>query len=205
MDFLKEILGEELFNQVAKVINEYNGDETHKDKQVKLANLGEGKYVSKDKYAALETSLTGKQTELDKANQLIEDLRKGTKDNETLQNQIIDYDNQVKVLQGELAKTKLKAAIKVALLNEQALDIDYLTYKLETDDKKTLELDDNDNIKDWKDIVTGLKTQYPNQFEGKGMGNVVDPKPLPQPDPQPNPMPTSLADALKQNYEHKGE
>lgn len=205
MDFLKEILGVELFNQVVKVINEYNGDETHKDKQVKLANLGEGKYVSKDKYAALETSLTGKQTELDKANQLIEDLRKGTKDNETLQNQIIDYDNQVKVLQDELAKTKLKSAIKVALLNEKALDIDYLTYKLETDDKKTLELDDNDNIKDWKDIVTGLKTQYPNQFEGKGMGNVVDPKPLPQPDPQPNPMPTSLADALKQNYEHKGE
>lgn len=205
MDFLKDILGEGLFNQVVKAINEYNGNEEHKDQQVKLANLGEGKYVSKDKYSALETSLTGKQTELDKANQLIEDLRKGTKDNENLQNQITDYDNQVKVLQGELAKTKLKAAIKVALLNEKALDIDYLTYKLETDEKKTLELDDNDNIKGWKDIATGLKTQYPNQFEGKGSGNIIEPKPLPNSDPEPNHAPTSLADALKQNYETKGE
>lgn len=42
MEFLKEILGEELFNQVASKINEHNGNEANKDKQIKVANLGSG-------------------------------------------------------------------------------------------------------------------------------------------------------------------
>ncbi len=80
MDFLKEVLGEELFKQFTEKVNSYNGNEVNKDKQVKLANLSEGGYVSKDKYSALETSLNGKQTELDTANGLIAELKKGTKD-----------------------------------------------------------------------------------------------------------------------------
>lgn len=65
-----------------------------------------------------------------------------------------------------LDKTK---DFKVALLSEKAVDVDYLSYKLENklkDEKKTLELDENDNIKDWNNIISGLKTQFPTQFEG---------------------------------------
>ena len=36
MDFLKEILGEELYNQVASKINEHNGNEANKDNQIKF-------------------------------------------------------------------------------------------------------------------------------------------------------------------------
>lgn len=205
MDFLKEILGEELFNKVATAINAYNGDEAHKDKQVKIANLGEGGYVSKDKYAALETSLTGKQTELDTANSLIAELKKGTKGNEELQGKISQYDTQVKQLQAELADTKLKAAIKVALLSEKANDIDYLTYKLENklkDEKKNLELDENGNIKGWKEIADGLKTQFPGQFEAQ-QSKKVEPNKLPNQKPNNPAEPGNLADALKARYEQK--
>ena len=45
MEFLKAILGEELFSQFAEKLNAYNGDEANKDKQIKLANLGGGEYV----------------------------------------------------------------------------------------------------------------------------------------------------------------
>lgn len=48
MEFLKAILGEELYNQFISKINEFNGDEANKDKQIKLANLTDGAYVSKD-------------------------------------------------------------------------------------------------------------------------------------------------------------
>lgn len=168
MEFLKTILGEELYKQVETALNTYNGDEANKDKQIKLANLASGEYVGKGKYDALNDLLTGKTQELETANGLITDLKKSTKGNEELQGKITTYEGQVQQLQKQLRETKIKSAIKVALLSEKALDIDYLTFKLESklkDDGKTLELDENDNIKDWKDMLSGLKTQFPTQFE----------------------------------------
>lgn len=44
MTFLKEILGDDLYQQFETAVNAYNGDEANKDKQVKLANLGSGEY-----------------------------------------------------------------------------------------------------------------------------------------------------------------
>lgn len=101
------------------------------------------------------------------ANALIDQLKKGTKSDEELQGKITSYETQVQSLQEQLAETKLKSALKVALLSEKAEDVDYLTFKLESklkDENKKLELDENENIKGWKDIVSGLKTQFPNQF-----------------------------------------
>ena len=206
MEFLKEILGEELYNQFVLKLNAYNGDEANKDKQVKLANLSAGEYVSKGKYDSLSTQLSGKLTELQTANDLIAELKKGTKGDEGLQNKIKDYDAQVVALQQQLADTKLKAAIKVALLSEKAVDIDYLTYKLENklkEDNKSLELDENDNIKDWKDVIEGLKTQFPNQFESAAAKTKVQPNVLPKSDDT-EAQPSSLAEAIQQQYEMKG-
>jgi hypothetical protein len=168
MDFLKVVLGEELFDQVAKAINEYNGNEANKDNQVKIANLSSGEYVGKGKFDSLEESLKGKQAELDSANGLIEQLKKGTKGNEELQGKITQYESTVADLQAQLAETKLKSAIKVALLSEKAVDVDYLTFKLNEKLKEkgeTLELDENDNIKGWDALRDGLRTQFPSMFE----------------------------------------
>ena len=168
MEFLKEVLGEDLFKQFETALNAHNGNEANKDKQIKLANLSSGEYVGKGKYDALQALLDGKTTELDTANGLIAELKKGTKGNEELQSKISGYETQVADLQKQLAETKLKSAIKVALLSENVSDVDYVTYKLECklkDENKTLELDENDNIKGWNDILSGLKTQLPTQFE----------------------------------------
>ena len=173
MEFLKEILGEELFNKFTEKVNEYNGNEANKDKQLKLVNLNTGDYVSKLKFDDISQQLSGKQTELDTANGLIEELKKGTKGNEELQGKITGYETQVADLQAKLQETKIKSAIKVALLSEKAVDVDYLTYKLNEKLKEkgeTLELDENDNIKGWDDKLSGLKTQFPNMFESAGKG-----------------------------------
>lgn len=177
MEFLKAILGEELFKQFADKLNAYNGDEANKDKQIKLANLGGGEYVGKGKYDALQALLDGKTAELDTANGLIADLKKGTKGNEELQGKITSYEGQIQQLQEQLQETKIKSAIKVALLSEKALDVDYLSFKLENkmkEDGKKLELDDSDNIKGWKDLISELKTQFPNQFENEGNRKFLD-------------------------------
>ncbi len=174
MDFLKAILGEELYKQVTEKINAYNGTSENKEKQIKLANLGEGGYVSKDKYAALEATYNSKLGELDQANTLINDLRKTTKGNEDLQAKITNYDSQVQALQSELVNVKKEAAIKVALLEAKALDVDYLTFKL--NEKGNIELDENGKIKGWDDKIAGLKTQFPNQFESSQQKKIEENK-----------------------------
>ena len=190
MDFLKAILGEDLFKQLESKLNEHNGAEANKDNQIKLGNLGGGEYVAKGKHESeierLTALLNGKTTELDTANGLIADLKKNNKGNEDLQNKVSTYETQMADLQKQLNETKLKAALKVALLSEKALDIDYLTFKVNEklqEQGKALELDENDNIKGWDDMLSGLKTQFPAQFEsnsGNGKGMVIEPNKLPQ-------------------------
>ena len=175
MDFLKEILGEELYNQVAEKINAHNGNEANKDKQIKIGNLGTGDYVSKLKYDDLASQLSGKDAELTSANDLIAQLKKATKNVEALQQKIAEYDVQVAQLNEQLQETKLKSAIKVALLSEKAVDVDYLTFKLNEKLKEkgeSLELDENDNIKNWENQLSGLKTQFPSMFESAGTNNL---------------------------------
>ena len=121
MEFLKDVFGEELFNQIAVKLNEHNGNEANKDKQIKLDNINSGRYVSKLKYEDLVTQMAGKESELTAANTLIEQLKKNTKGDEALQGKITAYETQVQGLQEELAKTKVDAAIKVALLSEKAV------------------------------------------------------------------------------------
>lgn len=174
MDFLKAVLSEELFSQVQREINEYNGKEENKDKQIKLGNLGTGEYVGKGKYDALQELINGKDTELKSANDLIAQLKKDTKGNEELQGKIAAYEGQVAELQAELAETKMKSAIKVALLSANATDVDYLTFKLNESLKEkgeTLELDENDNIKGWDSRLETLKTTFPTMFASRDGGN----------------------------------
>lgn len=207
MEFLKEILGEDLFKQFSEKINAWNGNEANKEKLVKLANLSTGEYVSKLKFDDISQQLTGKQTELDTANNLIADLKKASKGDEELQGKITAYEGQVADLQAELAETKLKSAIKVALLSEKAVDVDYLTFKLNEKLKEkgeTLELDENDNIKNWDSQLEGLKTQFPNMFDA-GQKKKVEPNKLPDDDPDKSTEPKSLEEALKLQYEGNGE
>ena len=208
MEFLKEILGEELFNQVAEKINAHNGNEANKDKQVKIGNLGTGEYVGKGKFDALQEVVNGKETELQSANELIAELKKNTKGNEELQGKITGYETQVAELQQQLQENKIKSAIKVALLSEHAVDVDYLTYKLNeklNEKGETLELDENDNIKGWEERLSGLKTQFPTMFEtaGKDGYQVLGDNRLPDGDNDRNTEPQSLAEALKMQYETK--
>lgn len=205
MEFLKEILGEELFNQFMEKVNAHNGNEANKDKQIKLGNLGTGEYVSKAKHDALQALFDGKEAELTTANGLIAELKKGTKGNEELQGKITGYETQVADLQKQLAETKVKSAVKVGLLAEKCNDIDYVTYCMEKKLKeqgKTLELDENENIKGWDDLISGMKTQLPTQFEKAGGGRITEPNPLPGGDGG-KPEPKSLAEAIKASYEAK--
>ena len=199
MEFLKEVLGEELYSQVESKLNEHNGNDANKEKQIKLANLAGGEYVGKGKYDALMEQITGKEAELTSANDLIAQMKKATKGNDELQGKINTYESQVADLQAELQETKLKSAIKVALLSEKAVDVDYLTFKLNEklkEKEETLELDENENIKGWDDKLAGLKTQFPSMFE-TSQKKIIEQNKLPNPEENKG---LTRADVLKMPY-----
>lgn len=165
MDLLKTILGDELFNQVTEKINAHNGDEANKENQLKLANLAKGEYVGKGKHDALQAMLDSKTGELDTANQLIADLKKGTKDNQDLQGKISTYETQVADLQAQLHETKINYAAQLAVRDAGGDDVEFLVWKLKALAEGKLELDENDKIKGIDDLMTTLKTQSPAHFQ----------------------------------------
>ena len=186
---LEELLGAELYAQVKAKIDEANKDEADKLKHIRYADLSEGEYVGKGKHDALQAKFDLQSQELTSANDLITQLKKDSKGNEDMQGKITAYEVQVTDLQNQLAETKLNSAIKIALLEAKAGDVDYLTFKLNESTKEKgekLELDENDNIKGWDDKLKGLQTQFPNMFEasggagGEGEYKPYDPKGLPK-------------------------
>lgn len=210
---LKELLGEELYKQVQAKIDEKNSTEADKLKHVRYADLSEGKYVSKEKYDSelekLNGLITGKDTEIGNATKLIEELKKASKGDEGMQQKISTYETENARLQRELEETKINSAIKVALLEAHVVDSDYMTYKIKTglkEKNEELKLDDDGNIKDWDNMLTSLKTQFPTQFAASsgsddGQKHIIENR-LPGGNPgNSNAEPKNLAEALKQKYD----
>lgn len=163
---LKEILKSQGLNdeQIEKVLGEM--------KQNKIFTAGEENLDIR--YSKLKTDHDNLTTQHTEATKLIEELKKGSKGNEDLQKKITDYESQVENLQAELQKTKIESAVKVALLSAKAKDVDYLTFKLK--EKGELKLDEQGNIKGIDDMLAGLKTQFPTQFESESQKKIDENK-----------------------------
>ncbi len=202
MEFLKEILGEDLYKQVETAINTHNSKEENKEKQVKIGDLSSGAYTSTDKFTSLQNEKNNVDQQLAQAQTLINELKAGTKKDEGLQDKISGYETQIQKLTDELAQTKLENAVSAALRDAKGVDIDYLAYKLKNMDGK-LELDDNGKIKGIEDKITVLKTQFPTQFEAAGNPKKVDPQPLPKDDGTKEGQAQSLNDAIEAYYNQK--
>lgn len=115
------------------------------------------------RYGKLKTDHEGLTKQYGEAQTLIEELKKSSKGNEGLQSKVAEYEAKVAELQKELNDERLASAIKVGLLSEKATDIDYLTFKMKEGGE--LELDENGEIKGFKDRMDDLKKRFPNQFE----------------------------------------
>lgn len=129
MEFLKEVLDEELYKQVETAVTTHNAKPENKDKQMKLADLGSGQYVDKGKYDAAVAEKENLEGQIKTLNATIGDLKKNNADNETLQTTIANLQGELKKQQTaseEIAKTY---ALKEQLSKQGVLDPDYLIYK----------------------------------------------------------------------------
>lgn len=160
MEFLKEILGEDLFNQVKNKVSSYN-EKADKDKRVSIANVNGDEYVTKAKYSQLETDLNNTKTSLSTAQTTIEDLKKSNGDNADLQKKVSDYETKIANLEAtsKAEKTKMlkEIAIKDALYAEKAKHPELLISKF---DLSKIILDEKG-----ENVVSGIEEQMKSNKE----------------------------------------
>jgi hypothetical protein len=155
------------------------------------------------RYGKLKADHDGVTKQLTEANTLIEQLKKGTTDNEALQSKITGYETTVADLQKQLEAERLDSAVKIALLASGCKDVDYLTFKLK--EKGELALDESGKVKGMDDKLAALETQFPTQFETV-KDNKIDVVNLGKSDNKDlEDEPKTLAEALKQEYEKATE
>ena len=82
------------------------------------------------RYGKLKAENESKLSELQKANELIAELQKGTKGNEELQAKIKNYEVKVTELQEQLNQTKVNSALDRVLIEANVQDVDYLKFKI---------------------------------------------------------------------------
>ena len=170
MEFLKDILGDDLYTQVETKLTAYN--EQNKDKQIKIANLGNGDYVSKSKYDTLQNDLQNQKELLKTANAEIDSYK--SMDIEAIKESAEDYktkyetaekDYQAKISQMEYDNKLDKYVDGLNLKN----DI-YKNAVISQIKEKELKFD-GDVLLGGEELVKGFKEKYADAF------NDTKPKP----------------------------
>ena len=160
MEFLEEILGTDLYNQVKTKVSSYN-EKADKDKKVSIVNVNNGEFVAKAKYDQLQTDLDNTKTSLNTANTTIADLKKNNGDNAELQTKIANYETEIANLEKAHKSTTEKlikeSAIKDALYNEKAKHPELLLGKF---DLSKILLDEKG-----EKVVSGIEEQIKSNKE----------------------------------------
>ena len=169
MEWLKEILGENLYNQVKVILDEKN---------IKLGNIGDGSYIPKEKFdnKIEENKLLKEQVEENKKNSTV--LEKTLKDKlskehkEEISNLMKEFDDKLDLKDKEIINMNKTEIAKKILTENKAVDPDLLLKAVDLD---SIEID-GDKLKNFD--VKDLQTKYPKQFaEVKTKGNVTPGKP----------------------------
>lgn len=129
---------------------------------------------------------------------LIEQMKKDNAGNADLQAKIKQYETTIQEQAAQLAQQATDNALRIALMEAKAEDVDYLTFKIK--EKGKVELDENGKVKGIDDTIAALKTQFPKQFTVEAKKKIDENK-LPDGNDEHETEPQTLADALKSVYE----
>lgn len=204
MDFLKSLFGEKAltYAELEQAINDYNADEKNKDGQIKIGNLGSGEYVSRAKYEALQALQNEKEAKSENANTRTaqkQSVSEKTEEKSETKDET-DYKKQIELLEQKLNRVQLDSALKTALFEAEANDVDYMLYKLKEKGQE-LCVNEDGKVSGIDELISNLKAQYPKQFDSSSGARRVSPIPLPQSEDKRTEQPRTLAEALKQESE----
>lgn len=156
------------------------------------------------RYGKLKTDHETTTQQLTEAQKLIEQMKKDAGDNSALQTKITDYESKMAELTAENEKLKVEGALKVALLDAgaKASDLDYLMFKAGSGSRE-LAVGEDGKLKGQDDLISGLKTQFPGNFDAPGKKEVEEHRlDKSEEGAGGSAEPKNLAEALQQKYEH---
>lgn len=113
------------------------------------------------KNAVPKADFNSKVDELKTANETLDELKNNHKDVEALQKSIDDYESKVEQLEQEKADQAKSFALKSALTEAGAEDVDYFADKL----SKDIELDEEGKLKGFEEKIKEYQTKHPKLFK----------------------------------------
>ena len=150
-------------------------------KQNKIFTTGEENLDIR--YGKLKTDFDTLTKQHGESTALIAQMKKDNAGNEALHSKITEYETKIQQMETELQQTKIDSALKVALLEADVTDVDYLTFRIK--EKGEVKLGDDGKIKGIDDTIAGLKIKYPQHFASKSKKKIEEHK-LPDGDPGKN-------------------
>lgn len=178
---LKELLGEELYNQVMEKVGE---------KEL-IVNDGsyikndDGAYIPREKFNELNEDVKQLKQQVKERDNQLEELRKQAKDSEELQEQIKELQEKNEETQQEyedrIQQQRFDHAVEQALMKQEAKNVKAAKALLDTD---KISLDDNGNLIGLEEQVKTLKESDPYLFGPNLKGR--DPHKTQNPPPEPD-------------------
>lgn len=145
---LKELLGEDLYNQV-----------TEKAGEQKIAIVSNGNWIPKEKFDDKNNEVKGLKAEIKNRDEQITNLQKAVKGNEELETKLKDLEKANGDWEAKYRQTQIDTAIKLAA--KDAKDpADVLAFI----NKQGLEMSEDGTVKGLDDALKGLRESKPYLF-----------------------------------------
>lgn len=156
------------------------------------------------RYSKLKGDYEGLQQTDAESKKLIAELQKATAGQEEIQNKISEYEATIEKQNEELVRERTESELKFSLLAAGAKsgDVDYLIFKMMNGGDWKPELTSEGKIKGLDDKLSGLKTQFPAQFESSVQKKIEEKKLTDPNDPHKNGKVTA-DDFRKMGYKEK--
>lgn len=144
MEFLKDVLGEELYSKVL---------ESLKDKDIKLVNINEGNYIDKKIYESAVEERDGYKTQLDLVDGKLQTLNSQLSGQENLQATVQSLQTEIENKNNLLNETTKNYKIKDAIRGFNVKDPDDIFFRLNLEKIK----EDNGKLMGLDEQVLPLK------------------------------------------------
>lgn len=155
------------------------------------------------RYSKLKSDMEEKAKLYEESQKHIEELNQGLKSGEDLKIKQEEYEKRIEELEAENQNIRIQSALKQALTEAKATDLDYLTYKITNkfkSENKPFELDETGGIKGLDEIIELEKKANSKFFEPEIVSKEVDVKNIGKGDNNAESEPKNLMEALAEKY-----
>lgn len=149
---LKELLGEELYNQLMEKLGDKH----------KVAIISDGNWIPKEKFDNLNEEKKQYKTQVDDLNRQLGELQGKLKDNESASQTIEELKKQIEAKEAELASTRKANAVKLEVLKANPNDVADILPHLKDD---AITLSDDGTIAGLEEQLKALQESKPYLFK----------------------------------------